>query len=518
MNIVNRLILAFSVCALSLVSVGGYGVWQLRQSQARLEHLQAGVLASLHDFSAITASVTDIRISLYRHGLTPDTEGKAAIEAQVATREQELDGWLDQYEKADIWDGQDLALAKADRANLDSYKLAVTGFFQTSRSGDMDATRTALFKNGPLDAASKKLRAGLADHTSAVLKLTEASRQANESAYVGVVWTLAVGIAFVLLCVLSVAWRCIAHIRASLHDIRSVLVEADRSLDLSMRVPVKRADEIGETARAFNALAARLSDSLRTVQHSSIAVARASEEIATGNTDLSARTVTQAASLEQTASSMTQLTETVKHNTDSARQANALAARATEIADASNAAVAGMVDAVEKIRGSSARVSEITGMIESIAFQTNILALNAAVEAARAGEEGRGFAVVATEVRSLAQRSAAAAKEIKALVESSVATIHAGATQAGEVGATMGEVKAAIKQVSDIVGEIAAASDEQSRGIEQVTHAVGQMDEVTQQNAKLVERALAAAKSLEQQAMQLREAASAFRLLDVAPQ
>jgi methyl-accepting chemotaxis protein len=214
---------------------------------------------------------------------------------------------------------------------------------------------------------------------------------------------------------------------------------------------------------------------------------------------------------------MTQLTETVKHNSDSARQANALAVRATAIADASNAAVAGMVDTVEQIRGSSARVSEITGMIESIAFQTNILALNAAVEAARAGEDGRGFAVVATEVRSLAQRSAAAAKEIKELVESSVAMIHAGASQAGQVGATMGEVKAAIKQVSDIVGEIAAASDEQSRGIEQVTQAVGQMDAVTQQNAKLVERASAAAKSLEQQAMQLRQAASAFRLLDAAP-
>jgi hypothetical protein len=250
------------------------------------------------------------------------------------------------------------------------------------------------------------------------------------------------------------------------------------------------------------------------IKSSCSTISGASSEIASGITDLSARTEEQATSLEETAASMTQLTETVKQNSDDARQANALATNATDVADAGNDAVQGMVGTIEKISGSSSKISEITGVIEGIAFQTNILALNAAVEAARAGEQGRGFAVVASEVRSLAQRSAAAAKEIKELIGSSVAMIQEGSKQAVEVSATMGQVKQAIKQVSDIVGEIAAASEEQSRGIEQVNQAVGQMDAVTQQNAALVQQAAAAAQSLVEQANSLEEVVSVFRVAD----
>jgi methyl-accepting chemotaxis protein len=282
--------------------------------------------------------------------------------------------------------------------------------------------------------------------------------------------------------------------------------------DLTVSIKSKPNDETGVLLDSLRAMRDNLANVVSGVRTSTVSVTTGASEIAEGIIDLSSRTEEQAASLEETAASMTQLTETVKQNADNARQANMLATNATGIADAGNDAVQGMVGTIERISGSSTKISEITGVIEGIAFQTNILALNAAVEAARAGEQGRGFAVVASEVRSLAQRSAAAAKEIKELISSSVTLIQDGATQATDVSATMGHVKQAIKQVSDIVGEISAASEEQSRGIEQVNQAVGQMDDVTQQNAALVEQAAAAAQSLELQATQLKDAVAVFRV------
>ncbi|RDV00262.1 methyl-accepting chemotaxis protein [Trinickia dinghuensis] len=286
--------------------------------------------------------------------------------------------------------------------------------------------------------------------------------------------------------------------------------------DLTTRIEASSADETGQLMQSLKAMNASLSNLVGQVRVGTDSIATASSEIAAGNSDLSSRTEQQASSLEETAASMTELTETVKQTTDNARHANTLATRASGMADAGNDAVSGMVRTIGEISGSSHQISEITGVIESIAFQTNILALNAAVEAARAGEQGRGFAVVASEVRALAQRSATAAKEIKELIGSSVAMIQGGAKQAAEVGETMEQVKLAIKQVSDLVAEIAAASEEQGRGIVQVNLAVNQMDKVTQQNAALVEQAAAAAQSLEEQASKLKGAVAVFKLAGTA--
>jgi methyl-accepting chemotaxis protein-1 (serine sensor receptor) len=248
------------------------------------------------------------------------------------------------------------------------------------------------------------------------------------------------------------------------------------------------------------------------VRASADSIATGSNQIAAGNADLSTRTEEQAASLEETASNVEELTSTVRQNAEHAHQARALSSTATTVAHQSNTAVNRMVATMSEISVRSEKIADITGIIEGIAFQTNILALNAAVEAARAGEEGRGFAVVAAEVRSLAQRSSSAAKEIKELIEASVGCISEGSSLAGEAGMTVAQVLETVSKVSDIVGEIATASNEQSNGIEQLSQTISQMDQVTQQNAALVEEAAAASQSLDAQGRRLTQAVSLFRL------
>jgi methyl-accepting chemotaxis protein len=251
---------------------------------------------------------------------------------------------------------------------------------------------------------------------------------------------------------------------------------------------------------------------IATVRASADTVSVAAAQISAGNADLSVRTEQQASSLEETASSLEELTSAVRQNTDNARQANSLAVSASDVARKGGAVVAQVVGTMGSINESAKKIADIIGVIDGIAFQTNILALNAAVEAARAGEQGRGFAVVATEVRNLAQRSAAAAKEIKGLIEDSVDKVNTGSALVDQAGATMEEIVASIRRVTDIMGDIANASHEQSAGIEQVNQAISQMDQVTQQNAALVEEAAAAASSLQDRAVELVDVVAVFRL------
>ncbi|WP_207309884.1 methyl-accepting chemotaxis protein [Variovorax paradoxus] len=282
--------------------------------------------------------------------------------------------------------------------------------------------------------------------------------------------------------------------------------------DLSRQLSSNRRDEIGVITRAVESMRAGLANVVGGVRTGTDAIATASGQIAAGNQDLSSRTEEQASSLEETAASMEELTSTVKQNADNARQANQLALSASEVAIKGGNVVGQVVDTMASINASSKKIVDIIGVIDGIAFQTNILALNAAVEAARAGEQGRGFAVVASEVRSLAQRSAAAAKEIKGLIDDSVGKVDVGSALVGEAGKTMEEIVSGVKRVADIIGEITAASQEQSTGIEQVNQAIAQMDQVTQQNAALVEEAAAAAQSMQEQAASLVSAVSVFRL------
>jgi len=282
--------------------------------------------------------------------------------------------------------------------------------------------------------------------------------------------------------------------------------------DLRNKIQASSNDETGQLLHALRDMNDGLVKSVSQVRTGIDTIATASSQIAAGNLDLSSRTEEQASSLEETASSMEELTSTVKQNADNARQANQLAVSASGVAEKGGAVVSRVVDTMEDINASAKKIVDIIGVIDGIAFQTNILALNAAVEAARAGEQGRGFAVVASEVRNLAQRSAAAAKEIKTLIGDSVDKVELGSKLVEEAGVTMDEVVQSVRRVTDIMSEIMAASQEQSAGIEQVNQAIGQMDQVTQQNAALVEEAAAAAESLNEQAAKLAEAVSVFKL------
>jgi methyl-accepting chemotaxis protein len=282
--------------------------------------------------------------------------------------------------------------------------------------------------------------------------------------------------------------------------------------DLTSTIDVQRRDETGQLLNALKAMNANLTQIVHQVRDSSESISTGSQQIATGSADLSQRTEEQASSLEQTAAAMEELTATLQRSADSARSATSLAASASAVATKGGALVAEVISTMSDISASSRKIADITGVIDGIAFQTNILALNAAVEAARAGEQGRGFAVVAGEVRTLAQRAATAAKEIKVLINESVSRVEAGSQLVDGAGGTMEEIVRNIQQVALLISEIGTAADQQSQGIGEVNTAVGQLDQVTQQNAALVEESAAAAESLSHQARRLTEIVGTFRL------
>ena len=310
-----------------------------------------------------------------------------------------------------------------------------------------------------------------------------------------------------------IAWYVTRSITAPLRGAVNVARRV-ASGDLTTRVVVSSTDETGQLLDALKNMNESLVRIVGEVRTGTDSITTASSEIASGNMDLSSRTEDQASSLEMTASSMEELTSTVKHNAENASQANRLATTASEVAVKGGAVVSEVVQTMGSINESAKKIVDIIGVIDGIAFQTNILALNAAVEAARAGEQGRGFAVVAAEVRNLAQRSAAAAKEIKTLISDSVEKVDAGSKLVDQAGTTMDEVVSSVRHVTDIISEIAAASREQTSGIEQINQAIIQMDNVTQQNAALVEQAAAAASSLQDQARNLSMVVSVFKLQD----
>ncbi|RZI42418.1 HAMP domain-containing protein [Herbaspirillum sp. HC18] len=504
----TRMWLSVYALLLSLITVIGIVGWRSISLQERTDTLtaqtEAKVLAASRWSSLAERVVARTKASL------------------IATGPEVADAFRDvvKSEQAQITELQKsletMALSDYDRSQMDKIaderKLAVkhlAAVNQLKASGDTAGAR-AIFDNDFTPAINvylQTLRDFVRHQEDNAKKVREDLAQEHHT-------TMKLSAAAILLIVITAlggsAWM--------IHSIRQPLVDAvglaNRIAqgDLTTHPETTRGDELGDMIRALKRMNDALSDVVGQVRHSAESVVSAAGEIAAGNMDLSSRTEQQASSLEETASSMEELTSTVKQNADNARRASRMAESASDVAAQGGALVSEVVETMAAIDASSKKISDIIGVIDGIAFQTNILALNAAVEAARAGEQGRGFAVVASEVRNLAQRSAAAAKEIKTLIGDSAEKVDVGAQLVNKAGATMEEIVSSVKHVADIMGEITSASEEQAAGIEQVNQAISHMDHATQQNAALVEEAAAASQAMQGQAGNLIEAVRVFKL------
>ncbi|WP_321816494.1 MULTISPECIES: methyl-accepting chemotaxis protein [unclassified Paraburkholderia] len=508
-SIKARIGLTMGFLATLIVVISVVGLLGLTRSNDAYRDTYTNQMPSGHAVNMAEIYAARERLALDRAAFQIGTPDAAVTLGRAKEMRGVSDGFWKKY--LDLPRGQDEdRIAQDVAAKRDALHQAADTFAATVAAADQSkvldgakALQAAYDQLSKADSALDKLQTGLAQDGF------DASQAAFSELRIAVVAALLIGIGASVFSFLALRRAISEPLGEALGAFTAIAAG-----DLRRPVVVRTRDEMGELLGGVSRMQSSLTDTVRSVREGAESIATATRQIAAGNIDLSSRTEEQASALQETASSMEELTGTVKQNAENARQASQLAANASEIANKGSSVVSQVVGTMGDINQSSAKISDIITIIEGIAFQTNILALNAAVEAARAGEEGRGFAVVAGEVRSLAQRSSAAAKEIKALIDTSVERVQAGSALVDEAGRTMTEIIGAVQRVTDIMGEIAAASQEQSSGIDQVARAVTQMDEVTQQNAALVEEAAAAAQSLEDQAGRLRAAVAVFSLDD----
>ncbi|MPU08641.1 methyl-accepting chemotaxis protein, partial [Burkholderia pseudomallei] len=492
--------------------VGGLGLYALNHASRSLDAIAHGDLPTIHTLDDASSYLLRSRVALDRFK-TLSEAGNADEAKKVLARAQELyakstQNW--QAYMAASKEGIDSALTDELAARYATLaKEGVEPEFAAAGAGDLAAYHAiADTKISPMFVAYDKAAAAV---IAAYSKRAESRFDATQARISLMIALIAAGIAAAFLMVIGIRFALRGLIVQPL-NVAIAQFERIAAGDLTQATRIAGNNEIGRLFQGIGRMQTAVGDMVKAVHRGAEAVDLGAREISSGNADLSARTESQAASLQETASSMEQLTGTVRQNAENARQASQLAVNASDIATQGGEVVGQVVTTMQDIATSSSKVADIIGTIEGIAFQTNILALNAAVEAARAGEQGRGFAVVAGEVRSLAQRSATAAKEIKQLIGDSAHKVQSGSALVERAGATMAEIVQAVRRVTDIMGEISAASEEQSTGIVQVNRAVSQMDAVTQQNAALVEQAAAAAASLEDQTRQMKQIVSAWRI------
>ncbi|MBB1597495.1 hypothetical protein A9973_25865 [Achromobacter sp. UMC46] len=506
-----RLATGFALIFVLLATVGTFGYVGISTLATRIHNTYQTNTLPILDVGSVRSSTLRIRLMLWRAQAERKSEATDQLIAEIEKLRESLQQAWAHYYPAGISSPSERELAEKISARLGNFKEESDRVIAYLKEGDYEnATRQQSDQLAPqADALSDLLDANVRDNANqADIDDKESIALARRIVLISLGLTLGGGVVALLVCVLL--------IRAVIRPLSAAVKASTRISEGKLGEPinVEFRDEFGQLLSALNRMDQVLANAVRGIRESSESVMVASSQIASGNLDLSARTEQQAASLEQTAATMAQITETVKQNADNASEANALAQSVSELSKVNNQAMDAMVGTMGSISGSSRKISDITSLIEGIAFQTNILALNAAVEAARAGEQGLGFAVVAREVRSLAQRSSAAAKEIKDLIGESSRFVQEGSRQASEVSTAMQDMTRAITKVSGIVSEIAVASDEQRRGVEEIHVAISQIDSVTQQNAALVEEAAAAAQSLEEQAKRMKIEVMFFQMRD----
>ena len=508
LNIGKRLALGYGVICAMLVLM-------IVLSNAMLGRINAGTDEIVNDrmpridlANRVQDETSSIAIALRNMLLSDDATDRAAQVETVMTSRRAMDATLASM-RATLQSAKGRALLETIEQEAALYKSAQERLIRHVQAGELDQARTLL--RGDMRPLLLRLKA--ATGAQVALQKEIAANDAQEAAATYRSTTLlmwGLGAAALLLAAL-VAWRITRSITGPLGRALEV-ANTVAAGDLTSRIEVTSKDETGQLLQALKTMNASLANTVGTVRVGTDTIAVAAAQVAVGAQDLSSRTEQQAGALEEAASSMEELTSTVRQNADNARQANVLADVASTVAARGGNVIGQVVGTMDEINASSSRINDIIGVIDGIAFQTNILALNAAVEAARAGEQGRGFAVVASEVRNLAQRSAAAAKEIKGLIGDSTHKVALGSKLVAEAGATMQEIVESVRRVTDIMAEISAASSEQSAGIEQINQAVVQMDQGTQQNAALVEEAAAAATAMREQSSMLAQVVAVFRI------
>lgn len=512
LKISTRLKLGFGILAALLVGVIALSIWQMGVMRSATSELATNWLPSVERVNQMNTDTSDFRIAEFQHVLNTDSVAMVGIEKTLADILNTFEEDHQAYLKL-ISSPEERQLYEEFATDWKQYLQIHEQVLALSRNNENDQAKALLEGDSSRlfnSASAKLLKLVELNHHGA-----ESAALASEHAYTAARNTMLVAALFGLALALTAAlWL----IRSIMGPLNQALVTADRVAagDLTSQIQITSNDEAGQVLQALERMQSNLTRIVSNVRHSSESIATASAQIAQGNQDLSSRTEEQASALEQTAATMEELGSTVRTNADSAKHANELAHNASSVAAHGGEVVGNVVNTMQGISESSRKIGDIIGVIDGIAFQTNILALNAAlnaaVEAARAGEQGRGFAVVASEVRSLAQRSAEAAKEIKTLIERSGEQVEQGTVLVEQAGQTMGEIVGAIQRVNGIVSEISAASTEQSNAVDQVGEAVSTMDQATQQNAALVEESAAAAESLRGQAQQLVQAVAVFKL------